>query len=99
MNYIDLIELDVTANALVIKSYQGDINSIIKIEDKEIEEMKLKKDSISFFTISRNFKNPIKPEFTIFIYTLNNIIIEMVFESDDIKSLEGLEEYIKSILI
>jgi hypothetical protein len=56
MNYVELIELDVPANALIIKSYQGEINSIIKIDDKEIEEMKLKKDSISFFTISRNLK-------------------------------------------
>jgi hypothetical protein len=93
------MELDTTANAIIIKSLESEVNSIIKINDKEIEEMKIKKDAISFFTISRNLKNPIKPEFTIFIYTVNNIIIEMVFECDEVKTLEGLEEYIKSILI
>ncbi len=99
MNYIDLIEL-LTPNALSIKSNsKSEINSIIKIDDKEVEEMKLKRDAISFFTIKRNLQNPIKPEFSIFIYTTNKIIIEMIFESEDKEELKKLEEYIKSILI
>ncbi len=97
MNFNEIIELDVPADAIILRSVEN--NSVIKIKEIEIEEIKIKKSSISFFTINRNYKNPLKPEFTILIYTLNNIIIESVFEASEEKTLKELEEYIKSILI
>ena len=99
MNFIEIIELDVPANAIILKTNNEKISSIIKINNKEIKEMKIKKDAILFFTVSKNYDNPIKPEITFFIYTLNNAIIELIFESDDKKELKELEEYAKSILI
>jgi bisphosphoglycerate-independent phosphoglycerate mutase (AlkP superfamily) len=99
MSFVEMIELDVPAEAIILKQKQGEISSIIKINDKEIQEMKIKKDAILFFTVSKNYDNPIKPEITFFIYSLNNTIIEIIFESDDKKELKELEEYAKSILI
>ena len=99
MSFIEIIELDVPADAIILKNYNQDISSIIKIDDKEIKEMKIKKDAILFFTVSNNYDNPIKPEITFFIYTINNKTIEIIYESDDKKELKELEEYVKSILI
>jgi hypothetical protein len=99
MSFVDMIELDVPAEAIILKNYNGNISSIIKINDKEIKEMKIKKDAILFFTVSKNYDNPIKPEITFILYTLNNATVEIIFESDDKKELKELEEYAKSILI
>ena len=99
MSFVDMIELDVPAEAIILKNYNGDISSIIKINDKEIKEMKIKKDAILFFTVSKNYNNPIKPEITFYLYTVNNANIEIIFESDNKEELKELEEYAKSILI
>ena len=99
MSFIEMIELDVPADAIILKNYNQDISSIIKIDDKEIKEIKIKKNAILFFTVSKNYDNPIKPEITFFIYTINNKTIEIIYESDDKKELKELEEYVKSILI
>ncbi len=99
MSFVDMIELDVPANAVILKRFEGEINSIVKINDKEIQEMKIKKDAVLFFTVSKNYDNPIKPEFTILIYTANNATIEVIFESDKKTELKELEEYVKSIII
>jgi len=99
MNFSDFIDLDVSSNSLLLKQYNNNISSVIKIDNKEIEEIKIKKDSITFFTISKKLNNPIKPEFTILIYTINNHIIELIYEYEDKKVLEELEEFVKSILL
>ena len=46
MSFVDMIELDVPAEAIILKNYNGDISSIIKIDDKEIKEMKIKNDEL-----------------------------------------------------
>ncbi len=99
MNFTDFIELDVPSNAIILKTRENQIKSIVKIDDKEISELKIRKEAISFFTLKSNYKNPLKPEFSIFIYTLNNTIIENVYEGTEEKILKELEEYVKSILI
>jgi hypothetical protein len=99
MEFADIIELEVSSNALVIKKIEDEINSIIRIGDKDIEELKIKRDAILYFTCFENLKNPIKPEFTIFLYLLNNQNIELVFESEKENLLREFEEYIKLILI
>ncbi len=99
MNFSDFIDLDTTSNSLILKQYNNNISSVIKIDNKEIEEIKIKKDSIAFFTISKKLNNPIKPEFTILVYTINNHIIELLYEYEDKKVLEELEEFVKSILL
>ncbi|WP_457564212.1 hypothetical protein, partial [Caminibacter sp.] len=98
MNFSEFIELDVPANAVILRTHKNQIKSVVKIDDKEINELKIRKEAVSFFTISQNYKNPLEPEFTIFIYTSNNIIIENVYEGDEINTLKELEEYVKSIL-
>ncbi|WP_456471371.1 hypothetical protein [Caminibacter sp.] len=99
MNFTDIIELDVSAEALILNTTSEDINSIIKIKENEIPQLKIKKEAILFFTVHDNIENPIKPEFTINIYTVNNYLIEFILESDNIEKLKELKEYIVSILI
>jgi hypothetical protein len=99
MDFVNLVEFDPTSEALIFKTKNDDINSLILFEDKEIEFLKIKKSAIAFFIISENFKNPIAPEITIKIYTLNNKIIQAEFTGSDAKLLNELKEYVSSIII
>ena len=99
MNFNDFIDLDISANAILLKSYNENISSLIKLNKQEIKEIKIKKEVIAFFTTSTNFDNPIKPEFTINIYTTTKDNIELIYEYEDKETLIKLEEFIKSILI
>ncbi|EDM24301.1 hypothetical protein [Caminibacter mediatlanticus] len=65
MNFAEFIDIDVSSNSIILKAFNNNISSIIKIDNKEVKELKIKKEAISFFTLSKNFDNPIKSEFTI----------------------------------
>ena len=51
MNFSDFIELDVPANGVILRTFSNGINSIVKIDDKEIQELKIRKNSIEFFIL------------------------------------------------
>jgi len=95
----NVIEIDTSIDAIILKTDKTQINSIVKINEEEIKELKIKKDAILFYTLNPVINNPLKPECTFCIYTSNNIIIEVIYESDDKEELIKFEEYVKSILL
>ena len=93
----DFIQLDLSIDAILIQSFKNDkMEFIIKLDDEEIEEIKIKKDAINFFTSKAFFENPLASEFTIKVYTSTNNILTLEATGEDIK---GLFEYIKSIIL
>ncbi len=94
-----LIEFDDSSNAIILKTDKNSINSIVKLNDKEIKELKIKKEAILFYTLNPVINNPLEPECTFIIYTSNNMQIELIYESDDKEELIKFEEFVKSILI
>ena len=93
----DFIQLDLSIDALLIKSFKNEkFEFIIKLDEEEIEEIKIKKDAINFFTSKAFFENPLASEFTIKIYTSTNNILTLEATGEDIKALF---EYIKSIIL
>ena len=99
MNFNDYIELDTSSNSILIKSFSQNNNEIIiKINQKETKEIKLKQDLIQFFTSNSDFSNPLAPEFTIEIY-FNNHIVSIEVTGENKEEIEKFYEYIKSILI
>jgi len=99
MNFNDYVELDTSSNAILIKSFSQNNNEIvIKVNEKETKEIKLKKNLIQFFTSISDFSNPLAPEFTIEIY-FNNHIVSIEVTRENKEEIEKFYEYIKSILL
>jgi len=99
MNFNYYVELDTSSNSILIKSFSQNNNElVIKINEKEIKEIKLKQDLIQFFTSNSDFSNPLAPEFTIDIY-FNNHIVSLEVTGEDEEEIKRFYEYIKSILI
>ena len=99
MNFNDYIEIDAVSKAVLFLSHsEGNNEILIKINDKEIKEIKLKQEFIQFFTCSEDFSNPLAPEFHIEIY-LNNYVISYEVTGDDKEEIKKFCEYVKSILI
>ncbi len=99
MNFNNYIKIDTVSKAVLFLSCNEENNEIlIKINDKEIKEIKLKQEFIQFFTCSEDFSNPLSPEFHIEIY-FNNYVISYEVTGDDKEEIEKFYEYIKSILI
>jgi len=94
-----LIELDDSGNAIILKTENNSINSIIKLNDEEVKELKIKRDAISFYTLNPVINNPLKPECTFTLYTNTNHKIELIYESEDKEELIKFEEFVKNILI
>ncbi|NPA88122.1 hypothetical protein [Caminibacter pacificus] len=97
--YNKLIEFDDSANAIILKTDKESINSIVKLNSKEIKELKIKKEAILFYTLNPVINNPLKPECTFLIYTSNNMEIEVIYESEDKEELIKFEEFVKTTLI
>ena len=99
MNFTEYVEIDTSARALLLLAFSSENNEIkIKVDDKEIKEIKLKQDLIEFFTCNEDYSNPLAPEFKVDIY-FNNYIIEYEVVGDDKEEVKKFCEYIKSILI
>ena len=97
--YENILSVDDSSNAIILKSDKKSINSIVKLNDKEIKELKIKKESILFYTLNPVINNPLKPECTFIIHTLNNHTIELIYESENKEELIKFEEFVKEILI
>ena len=94
----DFIQLDTSIDALLIQRFKDEkIEFIIKLNDEEIEEIKIKKASIDFFISKKYFENPLASEFIIKVYTSTNNIITL--EAAGEENIKALYEYIKSIIL
>ena len=99
MNFNDYIKTDVSSNSILILSASESNNEIIiKINEKQINEIKLKKDFIQFFTVSEDFSNPLAAEFHIDIY-FNHYIITLEVTGENKEEIKNFCEYLKSIII
>jgi len=97
--YDNLIEFDDSSNAIILKTDKSSINSIVKLNDNEIKELKIKRDAILFYTLNPVINNPLEPECTFMLYTKNNYTIELIYESEDKEELIKFEEFVKELLI
>ncbi len=99
MNFNDYIEIDtVSKTILLLSNSEGNNEIIIKINDKEIKEIKLKQEYIEFFTCSEDFSNLLAAEFRIDIY-FNNYIISYEITGEKSEEVRKYCEYVKSVLI
>ena len=99
MNFTDYVEIDTSTKALLLLSFSNENNEIkIKVDDKDVKEIKLKQDLIEFFTCNEDYSNPLAPEFHIEIY-FNNYIITYEVTGEKKEEVKKFCEYIKSILI
>ena len=93
----DFIQIDTSIDAVLLQSFKDNkMEFFMKLNDEEIEEIKIKKASIDFFISKAFFENPLASEFTIKVYTSTNNILTLEATGEDIK---GLFEYIKSIIL
>jgi len=99
MTFNEYIEIDTSSNSILVKTYKEKNNEIIlKLNEKEVEEIKFKQDAIELFSSNKDFSNPLSPEFIINVYFHNyKISIEVVGENKE--DIEKFYEYLKSILI
>jgi len=99
MNFNEYIEIDTSSNSILIKTHKEKNNEIVvKLNDKEVEEVKFKQEAIELFSSNKDFSNPLSPEFIINIYFHSyQISIETVGENKE--EIKKFYEYIKSILI
>ena len=94
----DFIQIDTSIDAILIKNFRNDkMEFIMKLDDSEIEEIKIKKDAINFFTSKAFFENPLASEFTIKVHTSTNNILSL--EAAGEENIKALFEYIKSIIL
>ena len=94
----DFIQIDDSIDAILLQNFKNDkIEFILKLDEEEIEEIKIKKDAINFFTSKAFLENPLASEFIIKIYTSNNNILTL--EAAGEEDIKPLFEYLKSIIL
>ena len=94
----DFIQLDISIDAILINSFKDEkIEFIIKLDDIEIEEIKIKKSAINFFIAKGDFDNPLGSDFLIKVHTSTNNILTL--EATGEEDTKPLFEYIKSIIL
>ena len=94
----DFIQLDLSIDAILIKNFKNEkFEFIIKLDEKEIEEIKIKKAAINFFIAKKDFNTPLGNEFLIQIYTSTKNILTL--EANGEEEIRTLFEYIKSIIL
>jgi len=99
MNFNDYIELDTSSRSLILKSFSNNSNEIIiKLNEEEMQEIKLKQDAIELFSCNKDFSNPLSPEFIIKI-CFHNYVVSIEVTGEEKKEVEKFYEYLKSILI
>ena len=99
MNFNDYIEIDTASKSILLLSYsEGNNEILIKVNEKEIKELKLKQEFIQFFTCNEDFSNPLAAEFKIDIY-FNNYIVSYEVTGENSEEIKKFYEYVKSLLI
>ena len=99
MNFNNFIEIDTASDSILLKRHkEGNNEIIVKLNDEEIEEIKVKQNSIEFFTSKEDFSNPLGAEFYIKIY-LNNYVISYEVTGEEREDIIKFCEYVKSIII
>jgi len=99
-NIDDIIEVDALNEVFLIKQFQIDgFEFFVKIDENiKFDELKIKKESIEFFTSQKNFKNPLACEFNIVIFTkTQKIFLEAT--SNNKKKIEEIFDLLKTILL
>jgi len=99
--FIEYLELDSSLEVFIFKQTSKMIDSEIEVNNKEVKELKIKKDSINFITFNSNSDT----DFMIEIYPKNNIVITLSYfikedSSEEIKEeFKNFEEYIKMLIL
>ena len=96
--FIEYLELDLSLEIFIFKKTNKEIISSVKINDKEVQELKIKKESILFTT----FDEKSETDFKIEIYPTNNQIITLsyILKDENLKGeFERFKEYIKSLIL
>ena len=94
----DFIQLDLSIDAILLKRFKNEkIEFILKLDDIEIEEIKIKKNAINFFISKGDFETPLGNEFLIKIHTSTNNILTL--EAAGENNVKVLFEYVKSIIL
>jgi len=101
--FIEYLELDLSLEIFIFKKTDKEIISTVKVNNKEVKELKIKKESILFTTFDETDEN----DFIIEIYPTNNQLITLSYKLKDeyvkdenIKNeFEKFKEYIKSLIL
>ena len=93
------LEIDLSLDIFIFKTNTKDFKSIVRVNEKEVKEIKIKKDAILFTTFD---EDPLANLFFIEIFPQNNHIITLTFslKNENLKDdFEKFKEYIKSLIL
>jgi len=101
--FIDYLELDLSLEIFIFKRTDKEILSTIKVNDKEVKELKIKKSAVLFTT----FDETDETDFKIEVYPTNNQLITLSYKlkyeyakDENIKNeFDKFKEYIKSLIL
>ena len=97
--FMEYVELDLSLEIFIFKTVTKEIKSTVKINNKLVKEIKLKREAILFTSFDEDDKENV---FIIEVYTQNNHIITLTFSLKDeaLKDdFEKFKEYIKSLIL
>jgi len=96
--FIKYLELDLSLEVFEFKKLDKEILSTVKVNEKKITSLKIKRSSILFITFNEKSEIDLKIE----IYTLNNHIITLSYLLKDEsfkEEFDKFKEYIKSLIL
>jgi len=101
--FIEYLELDLSLEIFIFKRTDKEILSTIKVNDKEVKELKIKKSAVLFTT----FDETDETDFKIEVYPTNNQLITLSYKlkyeyakDENIKNeFDKFKEYIKSLIL
>jgi len=96
--FIEYLELDLSLEIFIFKKTKKELISTVKVNNKEVKELKIKKESVLFTTFDAKSDS----DFTIEIYPTNNSIITLsyILKDENLKDeFDKFKEYIKSLIL